>query len=211
MDFLVKILSDQTYITSILAAVVAAYTGWIAARRKKKEGLAFTLEHVNKRLITLEGEVTKLTEEKRVLVEENRKLLDKIYLLERRVSEDFNHLSVISGYYMHLPKPAWLKDSEGQYIYVNNEYSSRFGVSTLSAEGHTDTSIWGEAYGGIAEANDAKVMQHGVGIKFEEDFPSAPGSEDTRNITVVRFPVVHNNAVLGVGGIAIKVEDPLQE
>ena len=105
----------------------------------------------------------------------------------------------------HSPAVMFLKDREGRYRLVNEQFLQRFGLRRDQVIGRTDLELFPRDQALRFAANDAEVLSRGVPLQFEE---SARYIEGERVNVVAKFPLPDaSGAVIGVGGIATDITE----
>src|SRR5882762_10466665 len=105
----------------------------------------------------------------------------------------------------HSQAVMFLKDREGRYRLVNEQFLQRFGLRRDQVIGRTDLELFPRDQALSFAANDAKVLSRGAPLQFEE---SARYIEGERVSLVAKFPVPDaSGAVTGVGGVATDITE----
>ena len=105
----------------------------------------------------------------------------------------------------HSPAVMFLKDREGRYRLVNEQFLQRFGLRRDQVIGRTDLQIFPRDQALRFAANDAEVLSRGAPLQFEE---SARYVEGERISLVAKFPVPDaSGAMTGVGGVATDITE----
>jgi two-component system sensor histidine kinase UhpB len=105
----------------------------------------------------------------------------------------------------HSPAVMFLKDREGRYRLVNEQFLQRFGLRRDQVIGRTDLELFPRDQALRFAANDAEVLARGVPLQFEE---SARYIEGERVSVVAKFPLPDaSGAVIGVGGVATDITE----
>ena len=105
----------------------------------------------------------------------------------------------------HSPAVMFLKDREGRYRLVNEQFLQRFGLRRDQVIGRTDLELFPRDQALRFAANDAEVLSRGAPLQFEE---SARYVEGERISLVAKFPVPDaSGAVTGVGGVATDITE----
>src|SRR5207245_2759271 len=100
----------------------------------------------------------------------------------------------------HSPAVMFLKDREGRYRLVNEQFLQRFGLRRDQVIGRTDLELFPRDQALRFAANDAAVLARGAPLQFEE---TARYVEGDRVSVVAKFPLPDaSGAVIGVGGVA---------
>src|SRR5216684_1718200 len=105
----------------------------------------------------------------------------------------------------HSQAVMFLKDREGRYRLVNEQFLQRFGLRRDQVIGRTDLELFPRDQALSSAANDAEVLSRGAPLQFEE---SARYVEGERVSLVAKFPVPDaSGAVTGVGGVATDITE----
>jgi PAS domain S-box-containing protein len=103
------------------------------------------------------------------------------------------------------PAAMFLKDREGRYRFVNEQFLRRFGMRRAQVLGATDHELFARQQALTLSAHDTEVLERGVPLQFEE---SARSVDDERFYVVSLFPVADAaGAVVGVGGVATDITE----
>jgi len=103
------------------------------------------------------------------------------------------------------PAVMFLKDREGRYRLVNEQFLQRFGLKREQVIGRTDLELFPRDQALRFAANDAAVLARGAPLQFEE---LARYVEGERISVVAKFPVPDaSGAVIGVGGVATDITE----
>ena len=78
----------------------------------------------------------------------------------------------------------YIKATDGSYILVNRHFEEMFGISRFDAPLCTNIDFFPPHIAEIYSANDAKVLQTGVPMEFEEPIPSAREDRDVAHAQV---------------------------
>ncbi|HXL75076.1 MAG TPA: PAS domain-containing protein, partial [Burkholderiales bacterium] len=105
----------------------------------------------------------------------------------------------------HTQAVMFLKDREGRYRLVNQQFLQRFGLRRDQVIGRTDLELFPRDQALRFAANDAEVLSRGAPLQFEE---SAGYIEGERVSLVAKFPLPDaSGAVIGVGGVATDITE----
>jgi len=118
---------------------------------------------------------------------------------EKRLNEEskFFHKAILNN----ISDMAWLKDSQGRYIAVNDAFSRACGISAEAIVGKLDTDIWPEELAKKYRTDDAQIMRQGRQGVFEEQLMNKDG--EMIWIETVKTPIYNGrNEVIGTTGIA---------
>lgn len=153
----------------------------------------------------------KLESEKVVLTEENMVLKDKVLRLEYKLSDEFNHLAAMQSFFEHLPRPAWLKSTEGIVYYINSSCEEELKVPKLLYEGQTDEVVWGKEVAGRLREKDLEVIELKKAVTGVDTLPVSPGSDVFNSREVIRWPVTHKGTLIGVGGLVCRTVEAKED
>jgi len=105
----------------------------------------------------------------------------------------------------HSPAVMFVKDREGRYRLVNEQFLQRFGLRRDQVIGRTDLELFPRDQALRFAANDAAVLARGAPLQFEE---TARYVEGDRVSVVAKFPLPDaSGAVIGVGGVATDITE----
>jgi PAS domain S-box-containing protein len=100
----------------------------------------------------------------------------------------------------NMPFLAWLKDAEGRYIMVNQQYAKSCGRTVDQVVGLTDLDIWPRELAEKYRADDAEIMLSRRGIGVEELIAEASG---TKWFETYKAPILNlRMEVTGTTGLA---------
>jgi PAS domain-containing protein len=69
-----------------------------------------------------------------------------------------------------MPSYAWMKDCQGQYIYVNPAFCTALGCVAEDVLGKTATSIWGDATAARLAIDEARVISTRLPLSKQDVF-----------------------------------------
>ncbi len=109
----------------------------------------------------------------------------------------------------HLPGLAWIKDSQGRYVYASDEALRAFGVPRDRLYGQTDDQVFPPQTAAEFREHDRRVLETGAGIRVIETLEHEDG---TLHYSLVgKFPIPsRNGGEVLVGGMAIDITDRLE-
>ncbi len=141
-----------------------------------------------KRLVRIVGAVQDVTEQKHI--EEN---LKEIHLQQS---------AILNG----IPDMAWLKDVEGQYIAVNEQFARTAGMKMEEIAGKKDLDIWQKSSAEKYRHDDLEVMQSRQRRKTEELQTDSAGREFW--VETSKTPILNaEGEVIGTAGIAREITE----
>ena len=70
----------------------------------------------------------------------------------------------------------WLKDTEGRYVFLSDNYLRRFQIQREDRLGKTDADIWPGAVGEELRRNDQLVLESGQPLEIIEQIPNTDGT-----------------------------------
>lgn len=145
---------------------------------------------------------------KRKETEENllKKFGNEIEKVEKKIDTKIKKANGVPWAFIdNLPLPAWAKDLNGKMIWINTEYSLRFGIKPSEYEGRDDYEVWPLPVAETFRRHDLQVMKTGLTTKFKEQVPEVWNEDPVmlHTWTVWKFPVYDSNGnITAVGGIA---------
>ena len=111
----------------------------------------------------------------------------------------------LQAFTRHSPAVMYLKDREGRYRFVNEQFLQRFGLRREQVIGHSDAELFARDQAQAFADRDAEVLSRGLPLQFEETVRYADGE---RHNVVSSFPVFDAaGAVAGVGGVATDITE----
>jgi PAS domain-containing protein len=115
----------------------------------------------------------------------------------------------IQGFIESLPFPAWIKRPEEDGIfrmaYINDEYTSAFGITKKEYIGFTDFDLHSEDVATTYVARDAEVISSNRDLK-EYGYIEVKGVR--LQILIVLFPIKLPDGDSGIGGMVIEINQP---
>jgi PAS domain S-box-containing protein len=101
----------------------------------------------------------------------------------------------------HSPVSIWLKDLDGRYMRVNQQFEHNVGLVQKEIQGKTDAGIFPGHHAAYCQEVDQQVMQAGHVLAIDELAPDGHHSEH-----VVRFPLMSSQGQpYGLCGMAIDI------
>lgn len=161
-------------------------------------------------------EYTKIIVEQRTALEESKeinvKLLADLRSMEKELNmKELEISSLKSGYTLYtasnlnLPFPLWHKNLKLEFTYVNTAYEkevlNKMGLTINDISFKTNEEIFGKVVGEQFSANDHIVLENKRSLMVEEFWQDGNGG--TVHGWVVKFPIMTNNLLVGVGGLFI--------
>ncbi len=101
--------------------------------------------------------------------------------------------------------PAFMKQSDGRYVYANNLMQRLFAAPGKSLIGRSDTDLLPAPLASTICETDADVLANNRSVQVIEAVPTAQGIE--RQWLVHKFPVRDPDGAKYVGGIAVDISD----
>ncbi len=98
---------------------------------------------------------------------------------------------------------AWMKDSEGRYVYLSRAFEQRFDACFEDWRGKTDFDVFPPGQAERLRENDLAVLAHGRFVEFTEEVSNPDGSLSWWLCT--KFPFVDAAGQLFVGGLAVDI------
>lgn len=114
-----------------------------------------------------------------------------------------------SQFMQHLPGLAWVKDTAGRYVYVNEAAERAFGKGREELIGRTDVEIFPGDTALVFQANDREALTTGSNVQVIETLSQPDGSTHHSLVNKFAIPGPDGRPAL-VGGIAIDITDRLR-
>ncbi len=102
------------------------------------------------------------------------------------------------------PAVAWMKDSQGRYLYSNRRLDQFFGLEASALRGRRDEDFLPPEVAQLLTANDKRVLETGLPLETTEEVPSTDGT--VRSWLTFKFPL-HTEGSPITGGVAIDITE----
>ena len=113
-----------------------------------------------------------------------------------------------SRFMQQLPGLAWIKDTDGKYVYANGSAQRSFGVTQDGLYGKTDDEVFPPESARLFKEHDRLALESDSGRQFLESLVEADG---THYSIVSKFPISDSRGdVALVGGMAIDITEQKQ-
>ncbi|MCB9855169.1 MAG: PAS domain S-box protein [Phycisphaerales bacterium] len=113
-----------------------------------------------------------------------------------------------SQFMEHLPGQAWIKNSEGRYVYVNQNTAEFFGLTQQELQDRFDKDLVPSDVAAEFLESDRHVLSLSRGIQFHESRTDEHGVE--RHALVSKFPIPSSDGESSlVGGVAIDITEQM--
>ena len=109
----------------------------------------------------------------------------------------------------HLPGLAWIKDSQGRYVYANEAAERAFGTPRERLYGRTDEEVFPPETAAQFRENDRRALEAGAGVQVIETLEHEDGIVHHSLVSKFPIPSPDGGEVL-VGGMAIDITDRLE-
>ena len=114
-----------------------------------------------------------------------------------------------SRFMQQLPGLAWIKDTEGRYVYANDAAERSFGTSKAELYGKVDEEVFPPDFAKQFREHDRRAMDSGTGIQVLESLVEDDGV--THYSIVSKFPISGPDGKPAlIGGMAIDVTEQKQ-
>ncbi len=111
----------------------------------------------------------------------------------------------LQAFTSHSPTVMFLKDREGRYRFVNEQFLLRFGLRREQVIGRSDADLFTRAQADNFAQSDLQVLERGAPLELEVTTQFVDGP---RFSSVSKFPVFDAaGAVVGVGGVATDITE----
>lgn len=105
----------------------------------------------------------------------------------------------------HAPNLAFIKTTDGRYLYANRRFEEVFRLDQHSLVGKTDEELFSREQADQFRADDRKALEAGTAIEFEETPLYADGLHTT---IVVKFPMRDKSGIVyAIGGIVTDINE----
>ena len=129
-------------------------------------------------------------------------------VVQRRCAEERVHEQQqrFSRFMQHLPGLAWIKDTQGRYVYVNDAAEKAFRTPRVELYGKTDDELFPPEVAARFSQNDRQAVASGGGIQVVETLGHEDGTLHYSLVT--KFPIqAPDGEAAFVGGMAIDITD----
>ncbi len=126
---------------------------------------------------------------------------------QKQVVEELRHSEERFARFMqHLPGLAWVKDSQGRYVYANDAALKAFRHSRNDLVGKTDADVFPAKTAAQFKENDEQALASGTGVQVVETLEHGDGI--VHHSIVSKFPIPGQDSRPAlVGGVAIDITD----
>ena len=112
----------------------------------------------------------------------------------------------LQAFMNHSPSLMFIKDLEGRYVHVNEQFTRAFGLERKDIISRTDSEIFPAELAAQFTANDAKALAVSAGIEVEEIARYGDGLLHTS--IVHKFPMLDRNGkVTALGGVVTDISE----
>jgi hypothetical protein len=211
-----------------IEAVVAIFTGYLLYenRRQKNSNEGFpnlvkaqeeVISRLSRDLASIMDKENLSTAEERSLRIEIANLKKQIEMYVEEINHKYNNIDLFRDFCEHIPTPMWMKKTNldgghATMLFINQAYEIQWKISKVSYEGKTDMDVWPEKIANAFAKIDEEVSRKAITIVTKEQVPLIPFnkiSKDNplRNWIIWKFPIISEDEVVGVGGVAIRCEN----
>ena len=129
-------------------------------------------------------------------IEDQKQVMEELRQSEERFAR----------FMQHLPGLAWVKDSQGRYVYANDAAVKAFRHSRNDLYGKTDAEIFPANTAAQFQENDGRALASGTGVQVVETLEQDDGI--VHHSIVSKFPIPGREGRPAlVGGVAIDITD----
>src|SRR5688572_23964498 len=109
----------------------------------------------------------------------------------------------------NLPGLAWIKDSDGRYVYANHGAEKAFRMSSAQLYGKTDAEVFSPETAARFRENDLRAMARPSGVQVVESLMHDDGV--LHHSVVSKFPIPGKDGTsILIGGVAFDITDRVQ-
>jgi PAS domain S-box-containing protein len=112
-------------------------------------------------------------------------------------------------FFENSPNLIFLKDPQGRYLYVNNEFERAFCIGDEQIKGKRDDELFSADQASAFQEHDRQVLESGIPMEFEEK----AFFEDGQHTSIVqKFPLFDaRGEIYAIGGIVTDITERIQE
>jgi HPt (histidine-containing phosphotransfer) domain-containing protein len=132
----------------------------------------------------------------------NERLKDEIEKRKRTEALLRECREIFYSFMRHQPAPAFIKNLEGKYVYLNEAYKKILKIVPAEHIGKTDEDIWPPDVAKQLKVNDSRVMFEGKALNTVETLKFG---QKTQQFLIVRFPIFKNGKPFFLGGILVEL------
>jgi PAS domain S-box-containing protein len=122
--------------------------------------------------------------------------------VEKELKESQN---LFEAFMHHLPGLAFMKNHQGQYIFVNRAFTKFTGAKTAELLGRCDHQVWDAGTAQQLQQNDQTVLGTRAAANLLETV-RLPDLQE-RYLLTTRFPIFQEDELTALGGVAIDVTE----
>jgi len=149
-----------------------------------------------------EGSISQVTAGKRKLMTIVLRDVTERKLAERALREEEERFGALLD---HAPNLAFLKGTDGRYLYVNRRFEEVFQFERGTVLGRKDVDLFPREQADQFQMNDRRVQESGQAEEFEE---TARHSDGLHTSIVVKFPLRDTSGrIYAIGGIVTDITD----
>ncbi len=130
-------------------------------------------------------------------------------ITERRQAEEALRASEerFTRFMRHLPGLAYLKDAQHRILFINERFTTEFGITLEQCRGRTTEELWPGAVGRRMRHDDEWVLAERKPLLTIE---RVEGRSGLRTYQTIKFPITQSGQALQLGGITLDVSDLLE-
>ena len=149
-----------------------------------------------------EGSISQVTVGKRRLMTIVLRDVTERKLAERALREEEERFGAFLD---HAPNLAFLKGTDGRYLYVNRRFEEVFQFERGTVLGRKDVDVFPREQADQFQMNDRRVLESGQAEEFEE---TAWHSDGLHTSIVIKFPLRDTSGrIYAIGGIVTDITD----
>jgi len=109
----------------------------------------------------------------------------------------------LQAFMKNSPSVMFIKDTEGRYVQINEQFRRSFGIRPEDILSRTDAEIFPDEEAAAFQANDRHVLETGAPLEVEETAEYIDGAHTS---IVAKFPIHDaDGKIVGLGGIATDI------
>lgn len=177
-----------------VTGVIAAFAD-ITERKQAEAALQRARAMLEQRIRERTAQLAEMNERLEKQLVEGREVEGALRESEKRFRE----------FWDHAPNLAFVKGTDGRYLYVNRKFEEVFHFERGTVLGKTDGDLFSRGQADQFQVHDRQVLESGQAKEFEE---SALHADGLHTSIVVKFPLQDaTGQVCAIGGIATDITD----
>ena len=170
----------------------------ITDRKRLEEALRIVHEKLEKRVEERTAELVRALEVLEQNIPKRKRVEEALRESEERFKAFMNNSVVV----------AWMKDEQGEYVYVNQAFERSFNIMLDDLRGKTDFDLWPAEVAKQLHENDMAILASDKGTELYETVPTPDGSP--HDWMAFKFPFRDTSGKRFVGGMAFDITEKVE-